>query len=186
MRRDNLVENSYIAHIDRKYRERIPGQGEPGEDLVVAFFNSRIAGLETRLSTMDEDAGLSEAGKAIDTVSYLDGEPVMVSQVYTGDRSGEMAKRLEELKSHSFVRLKEMKREDTAIPKVLIPLDAKSIREFSKNPDFEKHPEIAIKIIDSCLASLKLVKGRTKIPAEQDIAQRLILKFEEERKKLIH
>lgn len=185
--RGNAVENSMIDRIDfKRNRRELRGKGQPAEELVLAFLNSKVPGFKTRLSTQEEDKGIKEGGKAIDTVSYIDDKPVMVSQITTDTERGGIAKKLEEMEKYPFVRLDEMKREDMALPKVLIYLDVKQVASFTKEPDFEQHPEIAIQIIDSSSRSLKFDLAKTKNPLEQNAITRLIQLFEEERKKYIH
>ncbi|HEX5429916.1 MAG TPA: hypothetical protein VFX17_02430 [Patescibacteria group bacterium] len=184
--RPNL-ENSYVERIDR-HREQKDAKptGGPAEELV-AKFNNTVSGLETRFSTKEEDKGPEIGGRqTVDLVSYLEKKPALAIQITTNTEKGVIKKKLEEISQHPFIRLEEMAKGDTAIPKVLVYLDAQAVRDFANDPDFSKHPEVALQIIKSYYNSLKFSLTQTKNPLEQKAIKQLMEMFEQEKKKYLH
>lgn len=188
--RENFVEDNLIHKIDsRKDSPELRGQGFPAEKVTLNFYNSM--GLETRFTTPEEDAGIRGIGDigpklTIDGVVYKEKKPIMSPQITTSQLESVRKKKMAELKDKPFIRLGEMKPGDISIPKVLIYLDAKGIAAFETDPDFSRHPELALQIIDSSLLSLKFDLSQTKNPLEQKAVQELIKMFEQEKKKYIH
>lgn len=74
-----------------------------------------------------------------------------------------------------------MKRQDTALPRALVYLDAKAVRDFTQDKEFENHPELALQILDSVIKSLRYDLGKTKLEAEQDHIKRILATLEAER-----
>lgn len=187
------IEEQYIHNLDRAKQNPKPGlepglegQGFPAEAVTLDFF--KTMGLSARLSTDGEDEGRQDIGskRIIDGVVFKDNKAIMSPQITTSKFPDVRAKKMAELIAKPFVRVKEMSSQDTAIPKVLIYLDAQSVSNFNKNPDFNQHPEIALQIIDGSLISLGLVLSKTEYDREQEAVQKLIAMFEQERKKYIH
>ncbi|MBX4191697.1 MAG: hypothetical protein KW804_02785 [Candidatus Doudnabacteria bacterium] len=172
------LEQYYVNKIDRKRERReLSGQGKPAEKIVFDFHNG-VTGMESRYATEEEDKGPEVGGKqTVDVIFYREGKPALASQITTDIEKGAIKKKLEEIKNHPFIRLEEMGSNDVAIPKSLIYLDAKQVSGFTKDPDFNKHPELALQIIDSHVKSLIFDISQTQNPLEQKAAQELIAFF---------
>jgi hypothetical protein len=187
--RPNRIEDSAINRIDNKVSNlELRGQGKPTEEFA-AFFLSGIPGLKVRPATLEEDMGPENGGhQTIDlVVSFSDtNKPAFAIQITSSDRRGVMEKKLKEIRDHPFIRLDTMIKGDSAIPKVLVALEARQIKNFFENPDLTKHPELSIKVLDDILRSLAFDLARTQISLEKEAVSKLIGIFEEEKKKYIH
>ncbi len=180
-------EASYINRIDRpNYTPERTGKGMPAEELTLDFFG-QIPGMErSRFSTTSEDHGLDIGGKELDIVAYRDQKPTLGIQVTTAIEKGQIAKKLKTIADHPYVRLDEMKPQDHGIPRVLIYLDAGEVDKFMKEKDFDKHPELALKIIGDVIKSLTFHLAKTKSAQEQQSLMELIDLFEQQKKRFIH
>ncbi|MSU45095.1 MAG: hypothetical protein EXS47_00460 [Candidatus Zambryskibacteria bacterium] len=160
-------EGEYIHNLDSVRENNLAGQGFPAEDLTVDFFNA--IGFDTRLSTASEDSGTRDIGpkQTIDAVTYYEGRPAMGVQITTTSFRDVREKKLNEMRARPFVRLDEMKPTDPAIPRVLIYLDAKDVKNFGSDPDFKHHPKIADQILSSCILSLQFDSSQTKNHGEK-------------------
>ncbi len=176
-------ENSYIRNIDNS---NIPpqdireGLGFDAEAVVLDFFNKNFEGLTVRASTGSEDSGVRqiEKGKQIDAVAYMNGESAMCMQITTARDPNIQKEKMRQLQENPFVRLSEMKPQDTSIPKVLIGLDPKEIEAFLSDHDFSMHPKISEKILKDTILSLKFDLSKTQNKKEQDKIKNLVAFFE--------
>ena len=180
------IEENYIRNLDREPNNELAGQGFLAEDVVVDFFNT--SGFDTRLSTKTEDEGKIDIGpkQIIDAVVYHEGRPVMCTQITTSAVKGIREKKMAEMRQKPFLRLEEMKSSDSAIPKVLVYLDANKVKTFGDDPSFDHHPEVAIQILDGCILSLGFDLSQTKNPQQQQAIVQLVEMLESEKKKYIH
>ncbi|HEY4508966.1 MAG TPA: hypothetical protein VJC13_01635 [Candidatus Paceibacterota bacterium] len=182
------IEERYINHLDAGSGGDmgLEGQGFPAEEVVVNFFNA--SGFDARFSTATEDEGTTDIGpkQIIDAVVYYDGKPAMAPQITTSTIKSFREKKLDELRQRPFLRLDEMGPSDPAIPKVLIYLKAKDVKAFGEDPDFSRHPEIALQILNSSIISLNFDLSKTENPLEQKAITELVGMLETEKKKYIH
>jgi hypothetical protein len=180
------LEGGYIHNLDSNKENVLAGQGFPAEDLTVDFFNT--IGFDTRLSTTVEDSGARDIGprQTIDAVTYYEGRPAMGVQITTTSLREFREKKLSEMRERPFLRLNEMKPTDPAIPRVLVYLDAKDVKSFGSDPDFQRHPEIATQILKSCILSLQFDSSQTKNPLEKEAIAKLIGMLNSEKSKYVH
>ena len=180
-------ESSYINQIDRRHNqpERIRGKVS-AEEITLEFFAQKVPGMEARLSTVAEDHGYEEGGKALDIIVSRAKRPILGIQVTTTIEKDKQENKMQTMIDHPVIRLEEMKLQDPGIPRVLVYFDAREVQSFIKNKDFDHHPQIALKIIGDVLKSLTFHLKRTKNPAEQTSLMELISTFELEQKKYIH
>ena len=162
-------ETGYIANIDNTGPNHNESLGFDAEDLVIDFLNNQFPDLEIRHSTIEEDSGVRQItkGKQIDAVAYMGGLPAMVMQITTARDPKVRAEKMTQLKDHPFVRLDEMKPQDTSVPKVLISVGADSAEAYLKDRDFSKHPEIFDDILRGIVNSLNFDLIMTKNPKER-------------------
>lgn len=187
-RLESQVENRIIGRIDRERSFDEPrGQGLPTEKFVALFFD-KIPEFKARFATPEEDKGPEIGGhQTVDlVVSFSDDKPAFAIQITSSVENGVIKKKLQEMRDHPFIRLDSIKRGDSAIPKVLVALDARQIKDFFENPDLAKHPELSIKVIDDIIRSLNFDLAQTQISLEKEAVSKLIQIFTDERKKYIH
>jgi len=187
---ESQEENRIIGLIDAE-RERnsgeLRGQGRPTEKFVHLFFNG-IPELKARFATQKEDEGSENGGRqTVDlVVSFNDDKPAFAIQITSGVSKDIINKKLTEMRDHPFIRLESMKKGDSAIPKALVALDARQIKNFFENPDLSKHPELSLKVIDDILRSLAFDLTQTQLPLEKEAVSELIGIFKDKRKEYIH
>lgn len=186
--RQNL-ESSYISRLDnaKTPRPEIGDQGSNAEQAVVNFLNAQ-AGIETRLSSSEEDSGKSDIGprQILDAISYIDGKPVLGLQITTATDSVARAKKLKEISDRPYLRLPEMGNNELAIPRVLVYVDANKVKSLQEDKDILKHPDLALQIIDSIVKSLQFDLNQTKNMQEASATKKLIEMMTAERKKYLH
>lgn len=185
------VESRYIDFLDRGKQERVTGQGPAAERFVKEFYDG-ISGLKARAATTHEDSGAiggGGSGKMVDVVVYeqMDKKitPAMGIQVTTDiDPRIIDQKYYRQLRQQAFMRLEEMKREDVAIPRVLVILKPEKIRNLNENPTPKLRRELSGIVLDASINSLIYDLQQTKTPKEQNHIEHLISKLEAEKKKL--
>jgi hypothetical protein len=179
-------EMSYIHHLDR---EKIPppesrdvgDQGKKAEDVVIEFLKARFPNMEVRHATPEEDEGnRGDIGtkKIIDAVAYLENKPALGLQITTATDSVARRKKLQELQDMPFLRLKEMKPRDKAIPRSITFVEAEQVLSYVQDHNFEQHPKLSMQILESNINSLKFDLLKTKNPEEINRLQDLVAMFE--------
>jgi hypothetical protein len=178
------IENRYISQIDRGDTNPLDTnkQGFNAEEVVIKFM-STIPGMEVRHATPQEDSGKKQIVKdlAIDIVGYWEGKPALTPQVTTAVNKDVRDEKIADLRDHPFVRLPEMKPDDTPAVRTLTFLDAKGVESYLADPHFEHHPLLVQQIIDSNINSLKFAFLKTRNPKEQERINSLISAFEQTR-----
>jgi hypothetical protein len=149
---------------------------------------SLIPGMRVRHATPEEDSGRQEIVKdpAIDVVGYVGEKPAFAVQLTTASDSVVLAKKKQELLDRPFIRLRngEMGPGDTAIPRALVIIDAKSAHEYFTDPDITKHPLLRRQIADGLILNMKLALMKTKNPKEQQLVHGLLDAFTVHRRSL--
>ncbi len=179
------IEDRIVRRIDavrQPASQEVSDQGKAAEAAVIQFFNL-IPGMHIRAATPDEDSGKSQIvkDKAIDAVAYMNGKPVLGLQITTATDSVARYEKRTDLLQRPFIRLREMKLSDSAIPRALVFIEAKAIKDFLSEKDFKKQPAMALQILSSCIASLKLALMNTEINAEQHAINKLMTVLERQK-----
>lgn len=91
-----------------------------------------------------------------------------------------------EMMNQPFMRLEEMKKTDSAIPRVLVYLNREMAQAYKDQPDLSKSPEVVLQIIDGITKSLQFDLTKTKNPQEQLAIRALIKDLTQEKEKLVH
>jgi hypothetical protein len=159
--------------------------GYDAEDVVVDFFKSEFKGIEVRKATLDEDRGNTgiDTGKQIDAVLYWDHKPSLGLQITTAIDSKVRMKKMNELKNKPFIRLDEMNRGDTAIPKVLIFIEPRDVNSYLENKDWSAHSHLGNQILLGLENSLKFDRLQTKNQSEQKKIDEMLILLEEHKRK---
>jgi hypothetical protein len=178
-------ESRYIRNNDTF---PIPRQGaneilaRSAEKVVIGCLNENLKrmGIATRPATSTEDSGIMhKGGKQIDAV-LIEGsnkKPIMCVQITIATDSSVQMKKVTQLAEKPFVRLEEMKSQDTPIPKVVVGLNPGEIEAFLNDPYFLKHPRIWEKIKSDIIKSLLFVLNMTKNEKEKDRAREMLTLF---------
>lgn len=179
-------ENYYIRKIDN---QKLPPRMVVGEALakeaegvIIDCLGEKLKdrNVKVRPATPVEDSGhKDEGGKQIDAVLNMDGKAGMCIQITTARDPIVQRKKLMQLKENPFVRLEEMKREETPIPKVVISINPEEILSFLNDHSFSKHPQIWAKIKSDVTNSLLYVLNITKDEKEKTKARELLALFSE-------
>lgn len=186
------IENAYASHMDKEIHKpsenEIVEQGLLAEELVVDAINSGLTGFEARMSTLNEDSGVKDIGmrQVIDAVAYKEGRAVMGIQITTAQDPKVRQKKMLEMMNQPFMRLEEMKKTDSAIPRVLVYLNREMAQAYKDQPDLSKSPEVVLQIIDGITKSLQFDLTKTKNPQEQLAIRALIKDLTQEKEKLVH
>ena len=154
-----------------------PENGRAAEETVINFFSSlNDPDIRVRPATPQEDSGYVGEGvgsKMIDVVvMQRDAEsrreiPSMAIQVTTAQSQDIRLKKMEEMKNMPFMRLYDMKPQDTAVPRVVVFLDPGEVEKFQSDPSFERNPKLVEQIFAGVENSLAFDKLQTKNPKEQ-------------------
>jgi hypothetical protein len=175
-------ENSYIRNIDNRNlppRKVVSEElAKKAEEVIIGCLNEQLRGknIEVRPATPKEDSGhKDEGGKQIDAVLNIAGKAGMCIQITTARDPDVQRKKLMQLKENPFVRLEEMKREETPIPKVVVSINPEEITSFLGDSSFAKHPQIWTKIKSDITNSLLYVLNMTKNEKEKIKAKELLI-----------
>lgn len=121
------------------------------EDAVADFLKGYIPEIdEVRISDQEEDSGRNQIqrGPKIDLIVYVEKKPALVVQVTISSNQKILEEKKRDVKDRPFVRLKEMTRNDHAVPKVLVTLSGSSVKVFEENNrKFNDHREILMKVL---------------------------------------
>jgi hypothetical protein len=183
------IEQRYIHNLDyQKHHpelEEVGDQGRAAEEAVIEFFKS-IPGMDIRTATAEEDSGALQIvkDKAIDAVGYLEGKPSLGLQITTSTDNKTRDQKKADLLNRPFIRLPEMKSADVSMPRSLVFVDAKEVKEFFKDRNFDNHPKLTQQIIESNINSLRLSLLKTKNPKEIALINKLLALFTETKKLL--
>lgn len=173
------IEERYISNIDRG---KLPppdleAQGRQAEETVIEFLRERFPNMTVRKATPEEDEGVRKGDigrKAIvDAVLYLEGKPVIGTQITSAENKAVQEEKLRLLRSDPFLRIPGMNVRDPGLARTVTFIDPRADRL-----------EQAKQILESNLNSLKFDLTQTKNPDEILRLKNLISMFEAEHKKL--
>jgi hypothetical protein len=138
---------------------------------------SGMPGMTMRKGTDDEDAGNQQIGGGLktDSVGLIDGKPVLGIQTTITTDSRVQLQKTQEMIDRPFIRLRDgsMKQADTSIPRAVVALEPRLVREYAKDRDLSKHPELSRQIFDRLIIVLGKLEGMTKNPKEKSLAASL-------------
>ena len=176
-------ENQYIGNMDHRARvERDPNLDAKAEKRVRTFFNDQFPGTIARFATEEEDAGDRGPGLrgiATDVIVYTSEKghqiPAMAIQVTTATDHKVIMKKAMEMQNQPFVRLPEMKREQTALPRILIFLPREKLGDQGEANDLGSQRETSLQILYNTLNCLKYDLNKTALDSEREKITKLML-----------
>lgn len=174
-------EKQYIRSLDRKERteEELKEQGDISEEAISEVLPLLLPQLEFRWSTREEDAGKTAGfnGKSADFIGYMNSKPAVVIQATSARNKYIREDKRELMRNEPFVRLPEMNRTDTAIPRIVIYADPEESGKFIQDHDISQHPQLIQEIVKSAISSLSYCALVTKNQKEIAQCQQLISLF---------
>lgn len=161
---------------------------DAAEDAVADFLKGYISPIdEVRISNHEEDSGRNqiERGNKIDLIVYIEKKPALVVQVTISSNEKILEEKKRDVKDRPFVRLKEMTRNDHAVPKVLVTLSGSSVKVFEENNrKFNDHREILMKVLKQIREGLSELQSQN--PEEIERIKKLIEIFSMEKASPTH